>query len=105
MSIPMCYVNQVPLCPIISISSACLFICISNSSLIKSYCCEKCNNSVRPINLNQNNNSFTRNDSDSSLESTIENLQCFECNNNNNSINIVPVVSSFKIERVQPSND
>ena len=103
MSIPMCYVNQVPLCPIISISSACLFICISNSSLIKSYCCKKCSNSVRPNDLNQNN-SFTRNDSDTSLESTIENLQCFECNNNN-SLNIVPVVSSYKIERVQPSND
>ena len=102
MSIPMCYVNQVPLCPIISISSACLFICISNSSLIKFYCCKKCSNSVRPNDLNQNN-SFTRNDSDTSLESTIENLQCFECDNN--SLNIVPVVSSYKIERVQPSND
>ena len=102
MSIPMCYVNQVPLCPIISISSACLCICISNSSLIKSYCCEKCNNSVRPINLNQNN-SFTRNDSDSSLGSTIQNQNYNDCNNN--LINIDPLVSSFKIERVQPSND
>lgn len=61
---PICYVNNIPLCPIISITTFCCCIGISNKKLIKDILCpnNRVNTEISTFNTNiipYNENSLT----------------------------------------------